>query len=95
MIAFPVWSASVPCCHVQKMSAHHCCHQQMAKPSCHHAGQMDKADTCHCDQFQHSQFVLSLPSMSVVQPVTRFETEHTVPAPLAERHETIIRPPIT
>ncbi len=94
MVAFPVWSASVPCCHVQNMTGHHCCHQTMEKQHCHHAAQMGKADTCHCDQFQHSQFVLSLPEWPLLQPSRRLSTKISTPTPLAERHETIIRPPI-
>lgn len=101
MVAFPVWSASMPCCHLQQMqktAAHHCCHHMQGdKQHCQHAStelSASAADACHCDQFQHSQFVLSLPQFPLLQPATRFEPEQAVPAPLAERHETIIRPPI-
>ena len=100
MVAFPVWSASTVCCHLQKMQQHPCCeHMQMSKQHCDHASttlsdHAAKAGTCHCDQFQHSQFGLSLPQIPVVQPTTHFAPEMTIPTPLAERHETIIRPPI-
>lgn len=106
MTAFPVWSASTVCCHLQmaqaagQMSAEHpCCeHMQMEKQHCQHAsssGQTIDADNCQCDQFQHSQFVLSLPDLPIMQPVAHFVPERSIPTPLAERQETIIRPPIT
>lgn len=80
------------------MSAHHCCdHMKMDKQHCHHASGADqttKNGDCHCDQFQHSQFVLSLPELPTLQPASHFAPEIAIPTPLAERHETIIRPPI-
>ncbi|MDD5395472.1 MAG: hypothetical protein PHE17_20805 [Thiothrix sp.] len=97
MVTFPVWSASTVCCHVQKTQQHHCCHHAMSHADtaqgaahCQHPA----AGTCHCDQFQHSQFVLSLPEMPLVQSVAHFMPEMSVPTALADRHESIIRPPI-
>ncbi len=104
MVAFPVWSASTVCCHLQKASSiqsaapHHCCDDmKMGKQHCHHAAGVDqtaKSGDCQCDQFQHSQFALSLPEIPLLQPVLHFDPEISIPTQLAERHETIIRPPI-
>jgi hypothetical protein len=98
MVAFPVWSASTVCCHVQKMQQHHCCHHAAMSHADTAQGaahcQHPAAGTCHCDQFQHSQFVLSLLEMPLVQSVAHFMPEMSVPTALADRHESIIRPPI-
>lgn len=104
MTAFPVWSAGTVCCHLQAapptqpLPTHHCCdHMKLDKQHCQHSTNIERtsqADNCQCDLFQHSQFVLSLPELPVLQPVPHFAPETSIPAPLAERHETIIRPPI-
>lgn len=95
MVALPVWSASTVCCHMQKVQQS----QAMPEQHCQHTStplseQSASVDNCQCDQFQHSQFVLSLPELPLLQPTPHFAPEISIPAPLAERHETIIRPPI-
>lgn len=107
MVAFPVWSASTVCCHVQKMqkaTVHHCCeHMQMGKQHCGHVSaslsdhavdHAGNADTCHCDHFQHSQFVLSLAEMLVAPPANRFLPPALSFQPLPERADVLYRPPI-
>ncbi|MBU0654121.1 MAG: hypothetical protein KJ914_03200 [Gammaproteobacteria bacterium] len=109
MVALPVWSASTVCCHMQKvqqsqaMPEQHCQHASTplstSTPLSDHTStplseQAASGDNCQCDQFQHSQFVLSLPELPLLQPTPHFAPEISIPAPLAERHETIIRPPI-
>ena len=96
MVALPVWSASMVCFHVQTMpqmmdmqaSGHTCCLDMQQKTS-HSA-----ADTCHCDQFQHGQFILSLPEMPVAAPTNRFSTTRLVLQRLPERTDVLYRPPI-
>jgi hypothetical protein len=51
-------------------------------------------DTCHCDQLQHSQFILSLPEIVAVAPTSRF-IPNTLPLQrLPERTDVLYRPPI-
>ncbi|OQX13900.1 MAG: hypothetical protein BWK73_10975 [Thiothrix lacustris] len=97
MTALPVWSATRVCHHVQaapqmmdmQASDHHCCLDMQKQ----HSGQMS-ADTCHCDQLQHAQFILSLPEMAFATPANRF-IPPTVPfQPLPERTDVPYRPPI-
>lgn len=106
MVALPVWSASVTCCHLQKaqharvMESHACCEHTKANMGQHghHASSADqsaKTGQCSCDKVQHSQFILSLPTVPMPQPVARFGPESRVPTLPPERQETIIRPPIT
>lgn len=96
MAALPVWSASMVCGHVQKMpqtmdmqaSGHTCC-LDMQKQTSHIA-----ADTCHCDQFQHGQFILSLPTIAFITPTNRFIPPVLSFQPLPERTDVLYRPPI-
>lgn len=96
MAALPVWSASMVCAHVQKMpqmmdmqaSGHTCC-LDMQKQTSHTA-----ADTCHCDQFQHGQFILSLPNMTVEPPASGFVATLLPSHTLSERTDVLYRPPI-
>lgn len=99
MTALPVWSATVLCHHEQGNPAasqtmpqggdHHCCLDQQQLSD----GQT-AADTCHCDQFQHAQFILSLPVTLTVAPASHF-IPPALPLPsLPERVDLLYRPPI-
>jgi hypothetical protein len=100
MIALPVWSAATVCCHVQKVAQHHCCeHMQMEKQHCHHLSvtadkHISVADNCHCDQLQHSQFMLSLPEIVVMTPASHFIPPALPFQRLPERADILYRPPI-
>jgi hypothetical protein len=97
MAALPVWSASMVCHHVQKMpqamdmqaSGHTCCLDMQKQQTSHSA-----ADTCHCDQFQHGQFILSLPDMPVAAPASIFIATVLPLQALPERPDVLYRPPI-
>jgi hypothetical protein len=96
MAALPVWSASMVCHHVQKMpqtmnmhtADHHCCHDKQVQP------EQTAGDTCHCDQFQHGQFILSLPTIAFITPTNRFIPPVLSLQPLPERTDVLYRPPI-
>ena len=96
MAAVPVWSATMMCAHVQTMpqtmdmqaSGHTCC-LDMQKQTSHTA-----ADTCHCDQLQHGQFILSLPDMLVAAPASDFIATLLLSQVLPERTDVLYRPPI-
>lgn len=96
MTAFPVWSASRLCHHVQTspVSAethaadHHCCLDQQA------SSPQAAGDTCHCDQLQHAQFILSVPVVLAMTPAKRFIPPLLLSRLLPERADILYRPPI-
>lgn len=99
MAALPVWSATVLCQHVpgepvQKVMAadHHCCLDKHQAASA--ADVQTAADSCHCDQFQHAQFVLSLPDTLAAAPTSRFPPPVLPLRTLPERVDLLYRPPI-
>lgn len=74
MAVMPAWSAARVCHPVRiapvlasqavPAADHHCC-----PDSQHHTAQQLSADhTCHCDQLQHAQFILSLPVIPFTAP---------------------------
>ncbi len=85
--ALPVWSAVSVCHHVKTppmqmpMTEHHCCLDQ-------------QADTCHCDQLQHAQFILSLPTIVIAAPSSRFIPPTLSPQRLPKGTDVPYRPPI-
>ncbi|UOG91513.1 MAG: hypothetical protein L3K52_15130 [Candidatus Thiothrix sulfatifontis] len=87
--ALPVWSAVLVCHHVQtqpmqtqmQMSDHHCCLDE-------------QADTCHCDQLQHAQFILSLPTTVIAAPRSHFIPPTLSPQRLPKGTDVPYRPPI-
>ncbi|MDD5395450.1 MAG: hypothetical protein PHE17_20695 [Thiothrix sp.] len=98
MAALPVWSASAVCHHVQQKAmpqmmmqadGHDCCLDMQKQQTNHHA-----ADTCHCDQFQHGQFVLGLPVILVAVPTNRLIPSVLPLQSLPERADAPYRPPI-
>ena len=100
MAALPVWSASMVCHHAQSVpqmmemqnGEHQCClemQKQHQEQQAHAA-----ADTCHCDQLQHAQFILSLPEMPAAAPTNQFIPPVLSFQPLPERTDVLYRPPI-
>ncbi|QTR54715.1 hypothetical protein [Thiothrix unzii] len=100
MAALPVWSASMVCHHVQTMpqmmsmmdaqaTNHHCCLEMQKQQST-----QVSADTCHCDQLQHAQFVLSLPMLPAAVPPDSFIPQVFSPQVLPEAADVPYRPPI-
>jgi hypothetical protein len=95
MAALPVWSAASVCHHVKtqpmkvQMADHHCCLDKQ-----HPSANPRSADTCHCDQLQHAQFILSLPERVVAAPTNRFIPPALSFQPLLERADVLYRPPI-
>ncbi|WGZ96145.1 MAG: hypothetical protein QJT81_09290 [Candidatus Thiothrix putei] len=91
MAALPVWSASMVCHHVPTMQAtdHRCCLEMQKQQSA-----QVSADTCHCDQLQHAQFVLSLPMLPAVVPPNGFIPQVFSPQVLPEAADVPYRPPI-
>ena len=96
MAALTVWSASRVCHHVPTMTMmdtqateHRCCLEMQKQQSV-----QVSADTCHCDQLQHAQFILSLPEMLAAAPTTRFIPPALSLQPLPERTDVLYRPPI-
>lgn len=76
MVALPVWSASRVCHHLQPVvpspavmqaKGHHCCLDHMVSSAVSTAG-----DECHCDQLQHSQFILDFPEKVLGVPSVSF-----------------------
>ncbi|MDD5395308.1 MAG: hypothetical protein PHE17_19975 [Thiothrix sp.] len=95
MVALPIWSAASVCHHVKtqpltiQMADHHCCldkQKTSANPT--------SADTCHCDQLQHAQFILSLPEMVAAAPTHCFIPPALPFQPLPKRADVPYRPPI-
>ena len=100
MAALPVWSASMVCHHVPTMpqmmtmmdmqaTDHHCCLEMQKQQS----GQVS-ADTCHCDQLQHAQFILSLPVLPTAIPPDSFIPFVLSLQALPEPTDLLYRPPI-
>lgn len=98
MALLPIRLAWSACEHVQvqqqvaqmHMSDHHCClEKNTLKVTNLQPG------TCHCDQFQHAQFILDLPQL----PIMAFPA-HSQPWPaliqpvLTECADVLYRPPI-
>lgn len=103
MAVLPAWSAAAVCHHTQQAmpqvmgimgmepesGGHDCC------PDMHqHTAKQATADTCHCDQFQHGQFVLGLLDMPFARPESGFLPPATPLLRLPERTDTLYRPPI-
>lgn len=97
MAVLPVWSASMVCHHVKAVPQvmdmqvvdHHCCLEMQKQQM----GQMS-ADTCHCDQLQHAQFILSLPVLPAAVPPDSFIPAILSLQALPERTDVLYRPPI-
>ncbi|WP_093070640.1 hypothetical protein [Thiothrix caldifontis] len=99
MAALPVWSASMVCHHVPTMpqtmmmesqaTNHRCCLEMQKQQSA-----QVSADTCHCDQLQHAQFVLSLPMLPAVVPPNGFISRVFSPQVLPAAADVPYRPPI-
>jgi hypothetical protein len=98
MAALPVWSAAAVCHHVQQKAmppmmmqadGHGCCLDMHKPQSSHHV-----ADTCHCDQLQHAQFVLGLPVLPAAVPPDNFILPAFSPQVLPEAADVPYRPPI-
>ena len=97
MAVLPVWSASMVCHHVQSVpqmiemqnGEHQCCLEMQKQLQ-----DSTTADTCHCDQLQHAQFILSLPEMPAAAPTNRFIPPALSFQTLPERTDVLYRPPI-
>ena len=104
MMVLPIWSVVTLCHHVQptlgvavmqhdvgrQAAEHYCCPQMQAQQT----AQDHAADKCHCDPFQHGQFVLGVLIMPFAVPSSRFIPPTIAIQPLAERVDVLYRPPI-
>lgn len=98
MIALPVWSMSRVCHHLQlvapspavmQIEGHHCCLDHMMSVAASTAG-----DECHCDQLQHSQFILGFSGQVLDVPSVGFPPAVLTLPSRPERVDVLYRPPI-